>query len=623
MKLKKIHIKNFKSLKDVEIDDIEDLNIFIGKNNSGKSNILDVLNFVIEAYRTQGGIGKVYDNRGGFKELVYGKDPNEEIQISFTFTISDEDRRKIIRACIGNDVSHNLETLINSNFFKHLTYHVVLGQNKVVEEIKISNVLSGEITIYIWEGSLTSYKILSSNLEQVFMNLTTASNITEELSILIDTNYLPSGGRTRLLLLGDVNGGLYYAPRADTPPPEEMIALLVRKFSNKHVWVSPIRKSSDKLSISGTDALGPDANNLADFLHTYSTSKPESYRKFVDIIKKIIPEVENILTPTIRILTPTIGSETTISIKESGFPEITFTLDSLSSGVREILAIIAHLIFSPEDFLICIEEPEIHLYPKAQRELLKFLKEESKSKTIFITTHSPIFASGTEVENLRLVTKNEDGITTVEKVDESNVYKIIEELGVKPSDFFDDDVVVFVEGSDDVGIFKAFAKKLKSDSKIGFIDSEGWNSMGYYANAKILESKKVKIPIFVIFDGGIVTEKKYEAIVKKLLKQLDLEKDHLIILGENSIENYLLAPRAIETAFPTLKKSKEEIENFLKEHEKKKDKKKVLDCLFREGDLGKYSGGEGARIVEAMNDEEINGEIHGIICKLEKANLKN
>ena len=44
MKIKRLHIKNYKSIKELEIDDAQGCNfILVGRNNSGKSVILDAI----------------------------------------------------------------------------------------------------------------------------------------------------------------------------------------------------------------------------------------------------------------------------------------------------------------------------------------------------------------------------------------------------------------------------------------------------------------------------------------------------------------------------------------------------------------------------------------------------
>jgi AAA15 family ATPase/GTPase len=45
MRIKRIYIENYKSLKEVKVELNEGVNVFIGKNNTGKSNIIDALTF--------------------------------------------------------------------------------------------------------------------------------------------------------------------------------------------------------------------------------------------------------------------------------------------------------------------------------------------------------------------------------------------------------------------------------------------------------------------------------------------------------------------------------------------------------------------------------------------------
>ncbi|MAG38891.1 hypothetical protein CMO90_02275, partial [Candidatus Woesearchaeota archaeon] len=49
MRIKKIIIKNYKSIKELVIEDFSELNVLIGKNDSGKSNILSVLDLIFNS----------------------------------------------------------------------------------------------------------------------------------------------------------------------------------------------------------------------------------------------------------------------------------------------------------------------------------------------------------------------------------------------------------------------------------------------------------------------------------------------------------------------------------------------------------------------------------------------
>jgi AAA15 family ATPase/GTPase len=49
LKLSNISVQNFKSLKDVSIDLLSPLAVFVGRNNTGKSSILDIFEFIKQA----------------------------------------------------------------------------------------------------------------------------------------------------------------------------------------------------------------------------------------------------------------------------------------------------------------------------------------------------------------------------------------------------------------------------------------------------------------------------------------------------------------------------------------------------------------------------------------------
>ncbi|MEM0215799.1 MAG: AAA family ATPase, partial [Archaeoglobaceae archaeon] len=82
LKLKEIHVKNFKSLKDCKIE-LGNLNVLVGKNGSGKTNFVDL--FVL--------LKKIYDSRElnpfrawwGYQNVVYGRKEDLDIEVKFLF----------------------------------------------------------------------------------------------------------------------------------------------------------------------------------------------------------------------------------------------------------------------------------------------------------------------------------------------------------------------------------------------------------------------------------------------------------------------------------------------------------------------------------------------------------
>ncbi len=62
-------------------------------------------------------------------------------------------------------------------------------------------------------------------------------------------------------------------------------------------------------------------------------------------------------------------------------------------GLQDLL-VIAYYSIVPDNDIILIEEPEIHIHPDMQRKLLSFFREQT-SKQYFLTTHSNIFVNNT------------------------------------------------------------------------------------------------------------------------------------------------------------------------------------------------------------------------------------
>jgi predicted ATPase len=82
--IKKIEIRNFKTLRDVQIPLAHGITVMVGANNSGKSNALAVLKFLAEAER-QHSVGAAIDALGGM-ESVRTRGQGEEPSISLTAT---------------------------------------------------------------------------------------------------------------------------------------------------------------------------------------------------------------------------------------------------------------------------------------------------------------------------------------------------------------------------------------------------------------------------------------------------------------------------------------------------------------------------------------------------------
>ncbi len=140
MKIRKVSVTNFKSIKEeIILDNLKPISVFVGPNNSGKSNIIKLFEFfklLAQGSRPQNMVDYIFDKK------------NEEISIELQLELSDEERYKIIQMMPEIDHVFDNIDLANDFVFKLINYKTNLNKlGFVSEELSIGNSSGTLVTI--------------------------------------------------------------------------------------------------------------------------------------------------------------------------------------------------------------------------------------------------------------------------------------------------------------------------------------------------------------------------------------------------------------------------------------------------------------------------------------------
>ncbi|MEC5385287.1 AAA family ATPase [Uliginosibacterium sp. H3] len=138
-------------------------------------------------------------------------------------------------------------------------------------------------------------------------------------------------------------------------------------------------------------------------------------------------------------------------------------LADLGAGVSEILIVLAYLrLYSDRRFFVVIDEPESHLHPGAVVELAKIITEHLPNHQLLVTTHSTalIDAVASDWRTFRATRAAHHG-TALEPIETtSSKLALLADLGIRPSQLFLARVVLWVEGPSDIHYWTALIRQV-------------------------------------------------------------------------------------------------------------------------------------------------------------------
>lgn len=208
--------------------------------------------------------------------------------------------------------------------------------------------------------------------------------------------------------------------------------------------------------------------------------------------------------------------------------------------------------------IIMIEDPEIFLHPRLQKVSGEILYRLSRKNQVIFTTHSPNLLPNFNSRQIRQVVLNEDGYSDVRE--KTDISAILDDLGYTAGDLMNVNFVFIVEGKQDKSRLPLLLRKYYSEvtdkdgnlSRIAIITTNSCTNIKTYANLKYMNQIYLRDQFLMVRDGdgkdpGVLGRQLCRYYEERSLEDTDklprVRPENVLILKYYSFENYFLNPK--------------------------------------------------------------------------------
>jgi len=522
MKICHVKIHNWRSIKDLDID-FEDIMIFIGQNNHGKSNILSALLF--------------FFGEMGCIELDFKKG-SEDLFVEVEFKeLDDHDKAQFQKYLTSDNHIKVKKQIIKGCNFEYHGYCEIPNDDYLKEE-KISDFTSRD-------------KINSTPLKDL---IPSTGRITKEIVKDAQEKYIQDN-RTSIAFQYDLEatnflglksvaqgifGNIFFIPAVKNATEEfnvkgksifnQLLSNVINEMSFDNQQYIDAKKKIAEL----TQTLN---KNISD--GSLNESRPEQITKLEKIIEDELkkwhttinieitpPDIDEVLKVGTSVWVDD-GVPTDIVRKGHGLQRaLIFALikawANISKEIKQKEAQATEEKTSrkaSESNYFIFEEPELYLHPQAQRELFYSLKELSQvNNQVLLSTHSSSFIDlemyksickvyKTDVNEGSKILQCTEDLFTLD--DDKKNFNIAYWINPDRGELFFAEKIILVEGPTDKTIIPYLAKKL-SLFKYEYtqIDCGGKDNIKIYIHLL----NKFKLPYVAVYDKDNQIAKKSDAI---------------------------------------------------------------------------------------------------------------
>lgn len=238
------------------------------------------------------------------------------------------------------------------------------------------------------------------------------------------------------------------------------------------------------------------------------------------------------------------------------------SLDKMGKGMRSVYMLSLLETYAEgsgqNQGIIVVEEPEIFLHPQMQKVAGEILYRLSKKNQVLFTTHSPNLLSNFNTRQIRQMVLDDSSCSKV--LDHTDISRILNDLGYSAADLMNVNFVFIVEGKQDKSRLPLLLKKYYSETfdeqgnlfRIAIINTNSCTNIKTYANLKYINQIYLKDQFLMIRDGDGKNRKELQRQLCSYYADMENIEDgdalprvrlkNVLVLKYYSFENYFLNP---------------------------------------------------------------------------------
>ena len=525
MKIVACSVKNYKVIRNLQMKDIESAAILVGKNNCGKTLILD-------AIRTALGYAPLEDR-------CYC-DSTQDIRIEITFEITEDDLHRL-----------NQNEKVSSRTNYDLWYE------EFVQRLPDYNQETGELSFVFTAYPQKDIMYTDINgkenlyIKDVFPNVYYI-DVTRDLSA-IEEDIFSLQGNSELVDLQD-NLCLYDKTIKCNQCFSCMKEILEKPACELNVHETAVLL---KYKLYNTNLTA-----FTERINKYFHKNSSYYQDIKYVVDFDFEQVSRLHTVVVNNERHTEGS-----------------MINMGAGMKSIYILCLLEAYIEEEgelpSIVMMEDPEIYLHPQLQKTASEILYRLSNKNQVFFTTHSPNMLFNFSSKQIKQVVLDEECYTEVRE--NADIDEILDDLGYTANDLMNVSFVFIVEGKQDKNRLPLLLEKYYSEiydengnlQRIAIIQTNSCTNIKTYANLKYINKLYIKDQFLMIRDSD---GKNPKTLVNQLCNYygqrayedeniMRIKPENVLVLKYYSFENYFLEPSVM--AKIGVVKTEEEFYNIL------------------------------------------------------------